>query len=299
MQGIWTALITPFTSKNEIDLVAFRRILRNQKEAGVAGVVPCGTTGESPTLSLDEKKLLITTALEELKGSSVEVMAGSGTNDTRESIEFSRWVSEQGVRGILVVTPYYNKPSQAGLISHYQRIADSVHCEVVLYNVPGRTGVSLSAESIAQLSRHPRIRSVKEASGNIAFASEIIDQLDLNSSQLDLLSGDDATFLPFLAAGGVGAISVASNLFPRAMIQLWQKMRNQQVTEALKIHQKYYPLFRDLFIESNPVPIKYAMEKAGWCQSHVRSPLAPLMESSRQKLDLSMKRCGIQLEALL
>lgn len=293
MQGVWTALVTPFTDSNEIDLPAFKRILKDQKEAGVSGVVPCGTTGESPTLTQAEKKTLISTTVSELKGTGVKVMAGTGTNNTVETLEMSVWASHQGVDGILVVTPYYNKPSQAGLEAHFLAVANAVTCEVIPYNVPGRTSVSMTAETLVRLSKHPKIRTVKEATGNTAFASEILDLAALNQTGLDILSGDDATYLSLLSVGGAGAISVASNLFPRAMVGIQNAMKAGRPKEALEIHRQFYPLFRDLFLESNPVPIKYAMEYAGWCNARVRPPLAPLLPSNIEKLRMSLNRCGI------
>jgi 4-hydroxy-tetrahydrodipicolinate synthase len=288
MRGVYTALITPFNSKNEIDLPAFKKILEDQRAAGVAGVIPCGTTGETPTLSLEEKKQLIVTAIETLRGRGVKVIAGTGTNDTAETIEFSRWASEHKADGILVVTPYYNKPSQAGLEAHFRAVADAVDCEVILYNVPGRTGVSLTAPTVAQLFKHPNNRTNTEATANVAFTSEILDH-----AQIDVLSGDDATYLPLLSIGAVGVISVASNLFPRAMVAIQKAMDAGNVAEARAIHQKFYPLFRDLFVDSNPVPIKYAMEHAGFCQARVRAPLAPLSPAHTEVLKTSLARCGI------
>lgn len=298
MRGVWTALITPFTQDRKLDLNAFRKILQDQVEAGVAGVIPCGTTGESPTLSLDEKKSLIQTTLSELKGTRVQVVAGTGSNHTQETIEFSKWASQQGVAGVLIVTPYYNKPSQLGLETHFRAVADAVSCEVIAYNVPGRTGVSLTAETIARLATHPKIRTLKEATGNVAFTSEIIDTLSLKQTSMDILSGDDATYFPLLAVGAVGVISVVSNLIPGPMVQLQKACDQGQWDVARKIHLTYYPLFRDLFIESNPVPIKSAMEFAGWCHSTVRQPLVALTEANRQKLQDSLSRCGIHRKAL-
>jgi 4-hydroxy-tetrahydrodipicolinate synthase len=293
MRGVFTALVTPFDSKNELDLEAFKRILQDQRDAGVAGVIPCGTTGESPTLSKDEKKKLILTALETLKGSGLKVLAGTGSNDTADTVEFSRWASSQGVDGVLVVTPYYNKPSQAGLTAHYRAVADAVNCEVMLYNVPGRTGISLTAETVAQLGRHPRITSIKEATSNVAFASEILDQLRLSGSAMTLVSGDDAAYLPLLAVGSHGVVSVASNLFPRAMVAIQKCFDSGKTLDAVKLHQRFYPLFRDLFIDSNPVPIKYAMTLAGLCGPAVRAPLAPLSPAHAEKLEASLRRCEV------
>lgn len=292
MRGVWTALITPFDSSGAIDWAAYRRILQDQRAAQVSGVIPCGTTGESPTLTLAEKRQLIETALSELQGSAVRVIAGTGSNSTAETLELSRWAAGRGVAGVLIVTPYYNKPSQTGLQSHFLAVADAVSCEVILYNVPGRTGVSLTAETITQLASHPRIRTLKEATGNVAFTSEILDSLSVAGRQMDILSGDDATYLPLLSVGAAGVVSVASNLFPRAMVQIQEHMDRQELQAAQMIHRRFYPLFRDLFIESNPGPIKEAMAHAGFCESLVRAPLVALSPESRKKLHESMVRCG-------
>lgn len=293
MRGVYTAVVTPFDSLNKLDLVAFKKILDDQRDAGISGVIPCGTTGESPTLSPEEKKTLIATAIAHLKGSGVKVIAGTGSNNTSEAVELSRWASDQGADGVLIVTPYYNKPSQAGLESHFRAIADAVRCELMLYNVPGRTGVSLTPATIAQLATHPRIRSLKEATANVSLTSEIIDTLKLKSVQMDILSGDDATYLPLLSVGAVGVVSVASNLFPRAMVAIQKATERGNYNEACALHQRFYPLFRDLFIDSNPVPIKYAMEFAGFCSSRVRAPLAPLSKAHTDTLLASLKRCEV------
>ncbi len=293
MQGVWTALITPFNEKNEIDLPAFKKILQDQIQAGVSGVIPCGTTGESPTLSTAEKKTLILTTLQEVKGTGLKVGAGTGSNNTAESIEFSVWASQQGVDAVLLVSPYYNKPSQAGLEAHFRAIADAIQCEVILYNVPGRTGVSMTAETIVSLASHPRIRSIKETTGNVAFTSELLRELSLNDCKMDILSGDDVLFLPLLSIGAVGVISVASNLFPRAMIALHQAVKTGQQEEALRLHNQYYPLFRDLFIDANPIPIKHAMSVMERCHSRVRLPLVTLSEKKAKTLESALIQCKI------
>lgn len=299
MRGVWTALVTPFNEKNELDLAAFKRILQDQKEAKITGVIPCGTTGESPTLSLSEKKTLIETAITELKGSGVKVVAGTGSNHTAETIEFSKWASDRGADGVLIVTPYYSKPSQSGLEAHFRAVADAVKCEVILYNVPGRTGVSLNAQTVSALSTHPRIRSIKEATGNVAFTSEILDVLAQDKHSIDILSGDDATYLPLLSVGAAGVVSVASNLFPRAMVAIQSAVERGDFASARETHLRFYPLFRDLFVESNPVPIKHAMAVAGWCDARVRAPLALLSSGSIEKLDASLARCGVKKGAKL
>lgn len=294
MRGVYTALVSPFNKNGDLDLDAFRRILNDQRDAGISGVIPCGTTGESPTLSKDEKQILIKTALETLKGSGVKVIAGTGSNSTAETVELSRWASKAGVDAVLVVTPYYNKPSQAGLEAHFRAVADAIDCEVMLYNVPGRTGVNLAPGSVARLASHPKIRSIKEATGNTAVTSEIIDQLSLQKLKMDILSGDDATYLPLLCVGAVGIVSVASNLFPRAMVAIQHSMDHGKKDDALKVHEQFYPLFRDLFVDSNPVPIKYAMAHAGWCDSRLRLPLVPLSASDEEKLRASLAVCGVE-----
>jgi 4-hydroxy-tetrahydrodipicolinate synthase len=299
MRGVWTALVTPFSERNELDLGAFRRILEDQRSAGVAGVIPCGTTGESPTLTIDEKKTLIKAAVETLKGSGVKVAAGTGSNDTSTTVALSRWASSEGVDAVLVVTPYYSKPSQAGMEAHFRAVADAVTCEVMLYNVPGRTGVSLAPATVASLASHPQITTLKEASGNVALSSEILDSVAQARRKMDLLSGDDAVFLPLLSVGACGVVSVSSNLFPRNMVAIQSAFEKGDVRLARELHQKFFPLFRDLFIESNPVPIKYAMAFAGWCSAAVRAPLAAMASDNSARLDVSLRACGISKGASL
>lgn len=293
MRGIWTALITPFQEDGSVDLGAFQKFLKAQKDAGVAGVIPCGTTGEAPTLKKDEKKLLIQTAIEALKGSKTQVIAGTGTNNTAETVEMSKWASDQGVAGVLVVTPYYNKPSPAGLEAHFRAVADAVTCEVMLYNVPGRSAIGMAPDLIARLAAHPRIRSIKEATGRTEVTSEILDQLRVAGRAMDVLSGDDATFLPLLAAGATGVVSVASNLVPHEMAQIQALHEAGRVREAFALHQRLYPLFRDLFIESNPGPIKVAMARAGIGRETMRAPMAPMTAPSRERLLQTLSGCGI------
>lgn len=295
--GVYTALVTPFDVSGEIDWPAYRHLLQLQKKAKVAGVIPCGTTGESPTLTHEEKQHLIRTTLEELAGSTIQVIAGTGSNSTRETIELSRWASQlrvsakgnkKSVAGLLVVTPYYNKPTQSGLIEHFHAVAEASSAPILLYNVPSRTGVSLSPETVAHLAKHPRITAIKEATGNLAFASEVVDQLKSKNQKLVLLSGDDATYLPFLSIGGSGVISVTSNLLPAEMVALQDAFDSGNFNKAKSLHQKLYPLFRDLFVESNPAPVKYAMAKQGLCLDICRLPLTQLSDKSRNLLDGSL-----------
>jgi 4-hydroxy-tetrahydrodipicolinate synthase len=292
-KGVFTAIVTPFLPSGEIDWKSYRELLKAQKAARVAGVIPCGTTGESPTLTKEEKKKLITVTLEELKGSGLKVMAGTGSNSTAETIELSSWASDQGVDGVLVVVPYYNKPSQTGLISHFTQVADRVKCDVVLYNVPSRTVAALTAETVAELACHPRIAAIKEATGNLAFDSEIIEALRLEKTELALLSGDDLTFLPFLALGGDGVISVASNLIPAELVELHTQFEKGNLARARELHEKYFQVFKDLFFEPSPAPAKYALSLTGICSTAVRSPITELSDAGVERLNATLKRAGL------
>lgn len=298
MKGVYTALVTPFEENGKIDRVAFRALLAHQKAAQVSGVVICGTTGESPTLSIEEKKTLIQLAREELSGSRCAVIAGTGSNDTDETVEFSRWASQQGVDGVLVVTPYYNKPTPAGMLAHFRAVADAVSCEVILYNVPGRTGSTLTPGLVAEAARHPRIRTIKEATGNVELTSQILDQTQNSGVQIDVLSGDDATYWPLLSVGAVGVISVVSHLVPRTLMEMWKLSMSDQWQRGRELHKRFYPLFRDLFIESNPGPVKAALESLGICSGRMRAPLAPMDSAHLQTLLNTLTRCGVTRDAV-
>jgi 4-hydroxy-tetrahydrodipicolinate synthase len=298
MTGVWTALVTPFDSGNQLDLPTFRNLLRIQVESKIQGVIVCATTGEAPTLSEEEKKKLIATAVEELKICPIKVYAGVGTYQTAETVRLAKWASDIGVDGLTVVTPYYNKPSQKGLEVHFRAIADAVDCDVMLYNVPGRTGVTLSPETIATLSTHPHITSLKESTGNLAAISDIFAAISNQGGALDILCGDDFAFVPFSSIGATGVVSVASNLIPKAMVSIQNAIEAQETLEAQRLHHYYYPLFRDLFIDSNPVPIKYAMNYLGLLQPHVRMPLVPLSPLHKAKLEATLGRCGIKKQLL-
>ncbi len=288
-RGIFTAIVTPFDPTGAIDFKSLDRLLDLQIAAKVSGIVPCGTTGESPTLTKEEKKSVITHTLKKLKGTGVLTYAGTGSNDTRETIELSKWASDQGVDGLLVVTPYYNKPSQSGLAAHFTAVADAVSCPVMVYNVPGRTAVSISADTLADLAAHARIRSCKEATGNLAFASEIVHTLAKKKRAMQLLSGDDATFLPFLSVGGQGCVSVASNLFPKKMVALFEAAVSGNLEKGQALNNQLFLSFRDLFVEANPVPVKFALEKMGLCSSKVRLPLSTLTQASQEKVKAAIE----------
>lgn len=280
-KGVYTAIITPFLESGAIDWQAYESLIKTQVEAGVSGIVVTGTTGESPTLSKDEKKKIWEKTLELLKGTSLECVAGTGTNNTEETIEYTRLAQSLGYKKFLLVTPYYNKPTQEGLKQHYQKIANEVRGEIILYNVPGRTGVSLSAQTIAQLATHPQITALKEATGNLDFLIEIQNELKKFDAKMDLLSGDDATTLPFIKNGGVGCISVASIVAPQSMVELCKN-------KSESVHQKLQPLFRDLFIESNPGPVKFLLSEMGVIKNVLRLPLVGVTEETKIKLKKTM-----------
>lgn len=290
MQGVFTALITPLTNKNELDLPAFKKILKAQSDAKINGIVLFGSTGESITLTLSEKQTLLDLALSELKGTGIQVIAGTGNSSTQATHEFSLWASKKGVDAVLLISPFYNKPTQEGLEAHFRATADVVQCEVALYNHPGRTGVTLAPETLGRLSTHPRITTLKQSSDDLTQIDAILEAVKAQSGSLDILAGDDILFLPSLALGTQGVISVTSNLLPEELILLYTAFKAQNIREASRIHRHLYPLFRDLFIESNPIPIKYAMSVAQYCGPALRAPLTQLSESATHKLDATLKR---------
>ncbi|MBS1963438.1 MAG: 4-hydroxy-tetrahydrodipicolinate synthase [Bdellovibrionales bacterium] len=286
MRGIYTAIATPFAADGEIDFPALDRILDQQTRAGVRGFVVCGTTGESPTLSKEEKEKLLRHVHDYAKGKSLDLVAGTGTNDTRESILLTKMAEKIGYRRFLVVVPYYNKPSQAGLLAHFTAIADAVgEGIVVLYNVPGRTGISLAVDTIVALAAHPKIRAIKEASGDLKFLADLRAGLAAKNRSLDLLSGDDATYYPFLLGGGHGVISVASHVCPRGMLEIEAAVKAGDRTRGDRLQAEYLPLFTDLFVEANPGPLKWMLERLGLCENRFRLPLVPIGEKAATKLE--------------
>lgn len=288
--GVFTALITPFRD-NQIDVTALQRLVEHQIANGVSGVVPCGTTGESATLSHDEHKEVIRLCIEAVAG-RVQVIAGAGSNSTQETIELTRYAKNAGADAALLITPYYNKPGQEGLYQHYKTVAESVDLPLVLYNVPGRTGVDLLPATLARLAPLSNVVAVKEATADLERAS-IIRHLCGNS--LGLLSGDDATFLPFLAIGGQGVISVSSNIAPAQMVALWRAWQNGQVLQALQLHDSLLMLTKQLFCETNPIPIKAACALLGLCQPQIRLPLTQLAQTNLATLRQTMEQLGLKI----
>lgn len=289
MRGVYTALATPFDSSNEIDFPVLEKILHQQIAAGIRGFVIAGTTGESPTLNRGEKEKLFRFVFEFAKGKSLDLVAGTGTNDTRESRALTLLAEEIGYRRFLVVVPYYNKPSQAGLEAHFTAIADATKTgEIILYNVPGRTGISLSVETIVRLAAHPKITAIKEASGDLSFFAELRAGLTAAKRELYLFSGDDVTYSPFLLAGGHGTISVASHVCPRALLELEAAARDGDRSRGDQLQADYLPLFRDLFLESNPGPLKWMLAKLGLGENILRLPLVAVGESTAKKLETTL-----------
>jgi 4-hydroxy-tetrahydrodipicolinate synthase len=281
-KGTYTALVTPFRD-DQIDAEAYARLIEQQIEAGIDGIVPVGTTGESPTLDHDEHIRAIRLAAEAARG-RCRVMAGTGSNSTVEAILLTREAGEAGADSILSVAPYYNKPSQEGLFRHFQAIARSTKLPVVLYSIPGRCGVEIGVETVRRLAADcPNIVAIKEAGGSVDRVSQLRAALP---EDFAILSGDDGLTLPFMAAGAVGVISVASNLVPGQVIDLVRAFALGKTDVARHLHERLYPLFKDLFIEPNPVPVKTAISLAGggWMLPDVRLPLCEMSASNLEQL---------------
>jgi len=288
--GVWTALITPFSPDGEIDWPSYEALLKRQELGGVAGVVVSGTTGESPTLAVQEKLALIRKARATLSP-AVRVMAGTGGNNTNQSVELSRLAVDAGADSLLIVTPPYNKPSNNGLKLHFQSIADAVNVPLCLYHVPGRTAQLLSHKQISMLCEIPSIKAVKEASGDVALFSRA-----LNCSQASFLTGDDPTYLASLAVGGIGVISVVSNVFPEAMVKMTKDFIGGNIQSALEMHNILLPMIDILFCEANPVPTKAAFSILGYCGTTVRAPLAVLEEQNFEAVKSVLKTTQEKLE---
>ncbi|PJZ69297.1 4-hydroxy-tetrahydrodipicolinate synthase [Leptospira perolatii] len=272
-QGVYTAIVTPFKN-GKIDYDSYFKILEKQIKGGVTGIVPCGTTGESPTLSHAEHAELIRETVKAVQG-KVQVVAGTGSNSTREAVELTEAACKDGVDGVLSVNPYYNKPTQEGLYLHFKEIAEHSSVPVMLYNIPGRTSVNLLPETVLRLSQLPKIRSMKEATGDLGQMAKLISVV---GSKMTVLSGDDNLTLPLLSIGGVGVVSVVTNLFPASIVKLVESFRKGDLETARKIHYDFLELFSLAFIETNPIPIKAAMSWQGYCTQEIRLPMTPLSE---------------------
>ena len=293
--GVGTALVTPFTTSGDLDEAAVRRLARRQIDAGIHFLCPCGTTGENPTLTDAERLRIIEIVVEESKG-QVAVLAGAGGYDTKELIHIAAEMARRGVSGFLSVTPYYNKPTQEGLYQHYRAFAESTPLPIVVYNVPGRTGVNVEVSTLLRLAQIPNIVGVKEASGNVGQMCEIVNAVP---SEFIVLSGDDGLTLPLMAIGGRGIISVAGNEIPAEMVQMVEAAERNDFAAARAVHSRILPLMSMNFIESNPQPVKYAMAKMGLLEETFRLPMVSPTETSKKKIGGVLKELGLLKGALV
>lgn len=288
-KGALTALVTPFR-KGKVDEEAYRALIEWQIEQGIQGLVPCGTTGESATLSHEEHERVIEICIDQAKG-RVPVLAGAGSNNTEEAIRLTRFAKDAGADGALLITPYYNKPTQEGLYRHYKAIAEAVDFPLVPYNVPGRTGCNLLPATVGRLANElPNIVGIKEATGN---ATQVSDVLESCPATFQVLSGDDFTVLPLMALGGVGVISVTSNVAPAKMAALCNAAASGDWSTARKIHYDLMPLNRAMFLETNPIPVKTSLALMGKMELEFRLPLCPLSLANEQALRVELRESGL------
>lgn len=284
VRGVYTALITPFDESGEVHYEMLGEILERQIAAGVSGVVPMGTTGESPTMFNAEHDDVVRYTVEKVAG-RVQVWAGTGSNNTRQAIRTTLEAGEAGADGALIVTPYYNKPSQAGLLRYFSEIAEASDLPLIVYNIKGRTGVNVETDTLAEIAKIPSVVAVKEASGDLGQMADVMHRIALRRDKpFYVVSGDDALTLPLLGIGGHGVISVASNLVPERMVEMVDAALSGDFDRARRVFYELLPLFKATFIETNPAPIKAAMNLCGIPVGGVRSPLAPLTEASQQRL---------------
>jgi len=279
-RGTFTAVVTPLRN-GDVDFAALQKLIEGQIAAGITGIVAVGTTGESPTLTYDEKHEIIQRTIKIAKG-RCKVIAGAGTNSTRDSTEATKFAEKAGADGALLVAPYYNKPSQEGLFRHFKAIAEATKLPIMLYNIPGRCSVDIVPDTVVRLAENCRnIVSIKEASGSVERVSELRRRLP---KEFTILSGDDSLTLPFMSVGAVGIVSVASNLFPAEVCALVRACECGDFKSAETLHWKLYPVFKDLFIEPNPVPVKTALAWRGAMSFEVRSPLCEMTEANQERL---------------
>ena len=287
--GCGTALVTPFQSNNEVDLEAYRKLVQWQIDSGINFLVPVGTTGESVTLSEEEYRDVIRTCVETVAG-EVPVVAGAGTNNTAHAVHLAGIVQELGADALLAVTPFYNKPTQEGLLRHFQKIAESITIPVILYNVPGRTVTNITAETALLLAQIDNIIGIKESSGDL---DQIMQILAHRPPGFLVLSGDDSLALAITAMGGDGLISVASNLIPAEMTRIIDLARRGDLAEARKFHYHYLSLMDLNFIESNPIPVKYALSRMGKLEEVYRLPLCPLSKANKGRMDQELQKLNL------
>ena len=289
-EGMASAIITPLNEKG-IDFELFAKLVEWQIAEGIDGIVVCGTTGEGSTLTDEEHKAAIEFMVKQVAG-RVPVIAGTGSNDTAYAVELTKHAGQMGVDGVLTVTPYYNKATQKGLIKSFTAIADASTVPVILYNVPSRTGVNIAPKTVLELSKHPNINAIKEASGDISQIAEIAH---LCGDNINIYSGNDDQVVPIMSLGGKGCISVLSNLLPKEASEMCRLFREGDVKTAAEMQLKYIPLINALFSEVNPIPVKAAMAKMGFCEDYLRLPLTPMEDTTRENLYTQMKNAGINI----
>ncbi|NQT93421.1 MAG: 4-hydroxy-tetrahydrodipicolinate synthase [Lentisphaerae bacterium] len=285
-EGTYTALVTPFNEDGSVDYDRFRSLIDRQAEAGVTGVVPVGTTGESPTLTYDEHRRVVETAVDAAAG-RIQVIAGTGANSTAEALDLTRHAKEIGADATLQITPYYNKPSQEGLYRHFSAVAE-IGLPVVLYNVPGRTSREIAIDTVVRLSELPGVVALKEAGESVDRVSDILDRCDIL-----VLSGDDSLTLPMMSVGAKGVISVASNVAPAAVVEMTRSALKGQWEEARQAHMRLYRLFRNLFIDTNPIPVKAAMAMMGLVKEVYRLPLCSMNDDLKATLKATLETLDI------
>lgn len=284
-EGLYVALVTPFREDGQLNEEKLRELVRFHIAAGTDGLVPCGTTGENPACySWDEHFQIISTVAEEARG-RMKVIAGAGTNSTTRTIENLRILGEIGVDGALIITPYYNRPTQAGLAAHFTAVADSTDLPLVLYNVPSRTGVNLLPETLAAIADHPRITAIKEASGDLQQASEILRSC---GDRLELISGEDGLTFPMLCIGAVGVISVLGNIIPKDVLAMIKAFHEKDYETARSWHLRLLPLVKALFLETNPMPVKAALNMLGFEVGQPRLPLVSMQPHLLEKLEQTL-----------
>ncbi|PIE04711.1 MAG: 4-hydroxy-tetrahydrodipicolinate synthase [Spirochaetales bacterium] len=289
ISGVLTALVTPFTKNGDVDFETLDRLVDFQIENGIDGLVPMGTTGESPTVSHEENMDVVERVIRRCAG-KIPVIAGTGSNSTDEAIRMTRIAKTMGADYSLQVAPYYNKPTQEGLYRHFSTIADAVDMPMVVYNIKGRTGINIQTPTLMRLASHPNIAAVKEASGDI---SQMMDVLNERPRDFTVLSGDDNLALPLTLLGGSGVISVASNIVPRYMKELIDSARKGDAEKARTMHFELLPLFKAMFLETNPIPVKYCLSRMGLMEAVWRLPLCPPSEKTAEALDAMLKKQGL------
>lgn len=286
-RGVFPAIITPFLKDESLDEEGLKRNIEYLNKTGIAGIVPCGTTGESATLTFEEHKRVVGIAVE---ASKVPVIAGTGSNNTREALELTRHAAKAGADAALLITPYYNKPNDRGMYEHFKKIAENCDIPIVLYNVPKRTGIDLKPELVAKLSRIKNIVAIKEASGSLSQQSQIIEQT--RGSDFVLLSGDDDLTLPTIALGGQGVVSVVANVAPRKTVTMVDAALKGDMEKARELHYELAPLVRAMFLETNPIPVKTAHKYLGLANGPLRLPLGEMAQANEAKLKEIVERLG-------